>query len=446
MRPASDTVRRRWRAAVYTMIVLVALAARIPFFAYKSGDYVDFVHGWYNFIQQHGGFRAQRYVFANYNVPYLYLLTAATYLPVSPLIAVKIISVVFDGILAWFVYRILRFRYPSGWRPVAGATVVVLLPTIVLNSSMWGQSDSTYSAFAVGGVYWLLRRKHWLACAFFGLALAFKLQIVFLFPALLVLVLRKRLPWRPLAAIPGVYLLLDVPAFLLGANPHDLLLVYVRQTMTNDQFTMSTPNVYQYLEVAGSGTTWSLEVLAAVLVVLALIVVIVVRRVTLTDSHVTLVATVSVLLVPFLLPKMHERYFYLADVLTVVTALWLPQKLWHVPVLTQFASLFSYLPFLLLPYRLRDMTGNAAIADRSGFVEPHTMTESFQILGAQFTVPELLSRAFPPVVDFRILTTALLLALISMIITTARDLGRAERDPFCSRTLEVNGGRIRETA
>jgi Gpi18-like mannosyltransferase len=38
-------------------------------------------------------------------------------------------------------------------------------------------------------------------------------------------------------------------------------------------------------------------------------------------------------LVPFVLPSMHERYFYLADVLTLILAFYLPRQLWFVPII-----------------------------------------------------------------------------------------------------------------
>src|ERR1035438_1018447 len=69
------------------------------------------------------------------------------------------------------------------------AAVVLFLPTVVLNSSLWGQIDATYASLGLGGLYFVLRRRPWLACTFFGLALSFKLQVVFLFPVLLLLVL-----------------------------------------------------------------------------------------------------------------------------------------------------------------------------------------------------------------------------------------------------------------
>ena len=112
----------------------------------------------------------------------LYLLALLTYTPLGPLIGIKLISVPFDLVLGYFTYRIVRLRYPHGWVPTVAAAVVLFLPTVVLNSALWGQIDATYTSLALGGLYFVLRRRPWLACIFFGLALSFKLQVVFLFP------------------------------------------------------------------------------------------------------------------------------------------------------------------------------------------------------------------------------------------------------------------------
>jgi len=47
-----------------------------------------------------------------------------------------------------------------------------------------------------------------------------------------------------------------------------------------------------------------------------------------------------------LLPKMHERYFYPADVFSLVAAFFIPE-IWFVPIAYQVISLLSYTPFLL---------------------------------------------------------------------------------------------------
>jgi Gpi18-like mannosyltransferase len=337
------------RAVVLVAVLCCAVCVRLPLFPFRSGDYDAYFGQWYTFIAQHGGFAALRYDFANYNVPYLYLLALLTYTPIPALWGVKLISVAFDLLLALFSYRIVALRRPGTWWPVVTAGVVLFLPTVVMNSSLWGQADSIYSAFGVAGVYFVLRRRPWLACLCFGLAFSFKLQIVFLFPVLVPLAVRRRVPWPALLLIPGVYLLLAVPALLAGANVRELLTVYADQAGTYQQLTLNAPNLYQFLgDVGHVPTVRALGIELTGLLLVALALPVVVRRMELTPTRIVLATTVSALLVPYFLPAMHERYFYLADVLAVIAACHVPRRLWALPVLEQFASAFSYAPFLLL--------------------------------------------------------------------------------------------------
>jgi Gpi18-like mannosyltransferase len=344
----NERFRFAGKTLVVAIVVLGGIAIRASFLGHQTTDYGTYFKPWYDFIVQHGGFFALKYDFANYNVPYLYLLAALTYIPVPALFGVKAIAVVFDFLLGFFAYRIVAVRYPRSWWPILAGAVVIYLPTVVLNSSMWAQVDAIYSAFGLGGVYFVLRRRPWLACLFFGFALAFKLQAVFLFPALLLFVLMRRVPWQALLLIPTVYLLLDVPAVLVGANFSTLVKVYVNETNTYDQLTLNAPNIYQYWgNFSYSKPLRPLGLAVTEFLVLSLIFLAVVRRIQLTTSHIVLAATVSALLVPYVLPSMHERYFYLADGLTVISAFYLPRRLWPLPVLEQFSSAFSYAPFLL---------------------------------------------------------------------------------------------------
>ncbi|QUQ67918.1 hypothetical protein [Kutzneria sp. CA-103260] len=336
------------KIGVAAVVVIAAAALRMAFLNYETGDGRIFL-SWYDHIAQNGGFAALKDIsFANYNVTYLYLLAALSYLPVTPLIGIKIVSAVFDFLLGYFVYKIVALRYPGKWWPVLAGTITLFLPTVVVNASMWGQADAMYAAFAVGGVYFILRKRPWMACVFIGIAFALKLQTVFLFPLLLLLVLLRYLPWKSLLAIPLVYVVLDIPALIIGTSPAQLISVYVAQTGTFDLLTLNAPNIYQYL---GTSVTSSALRIAGILLtgflVLALVVALWWRRVELSATRIILAATVSVLLVPYFLPAMHERYFFLADALTVVAAFYLPRKLWALPVLEQFASFFAYLPFLI---------------------------------------------------------------------------------------------------
>ncbi len=355
----------RWRPSgpvVLTVaVVVLALGLRRLMFPAESDDYRYFLHPWYEFISGHGGFQALKDTgFSDYNVPYLYVLAALSHLPVHDLAGIKVVSTMFDLLAAYVTFLIVDLRHPErSWRPYAAGAVVLFLPTVAANSGWWGQADSVYSTLALAGVYAVLRHRPWWACTFLGVALAFKLQAVFVFPFLLVMLLTRRVPWRALLAVPAAYLLLDVPALLIGADPGRLLTVYARQTGTYPALSMNAPSVYEFFQVGDyTDAVRTAGVLVTGLVVLALVALVVLRRPgrgrlfaggwqqELTDTQIVLLATCSVVLVPFLLPSMHDRYFYLADVLSVIAAFYAPERLWYLPVLVQVSSFGSYLHYL----------------------------------------------------------------------------------------------------
>ena len=51
-------------------------------------------------------------------------------------------------------------------------------------------------------------------------------------------------------------------------------------------------------------------------------------------------------ILPFLLPKMHDRFLFMADVLSLVLFAY-NKKLWFVPLVTIYASYNSYVWFLM---------------------------------------------------------------------------------------------------
>jgi Gpi18-like mannosyltransferase len=357
-------------AAATTVVVVVALSVRMLLLPSESEDYRTFLDPWYLHIVIFGGFRALADPsFSDYNVPYLYLLAALTYLPLPALVGIKWVSTLFDLVLAYYTFRIVLLLRPTRpWDALGAAAAVLFLPTVVTNSGWWGQCDSIFTAFLVGGVHYVLRYRPWWACTFFGIALAFKFQAVFLFPLLLVLVLVGRVPWRSLLAVPAAYLALDVPALVLGADPGQLLTVYARQTNAYPFLTVNAPSAYQFVSVPGNTDSVRRAGVLVAGTLVALLIGLAVwslrrgRRGVpaaglgapgLTDSRIVLLATSSAIVVPFLLPSMHERYFYVADVLTVIAAFRLPRQLWYVPVLVQLASFGSYLKYVspgLSPY------------------------------------------------------------------------------------------------
>ncbi len=64
-----------------------------------------------------------------------------------------------------------------------------------------------------------------------------------------------------------------------------------------------------------------------------------------TDERMIEWAMLSVLIVPYFLPKMHDRFFLPADIFSVLLAFYFP-SLFFVPIVICLVSFFSYFPFL----------------------------------------------------------------------------------------------------
>ena len=57
-------------------------------------------------------------------------------------------------------------------------------------------------------------------------------------------------------------------------------------------------------------------------------------------------ALLSSISIPYFLPKMHERYFFVADIVSILYAFWRPSHFW-VAIIINLISFFAYGPFLL---------------------------------------------------------------------------------------------------
>ncbi len=344
------TATPRWvRLLVLAAIIAVAISVRIPFLHIETLDYQAFLSRWYDTLDT-GGFGAFRERFADYNYPYLYLIWLLTALNIPALIGIKAISILFDLVLGFFAYRIVALRTSRFWLRALAFGVVVLLPSVIANSAWWGQADAVYSAFVLGGVYFLMRAQSeslransiW-ACVMFGLAISFKLQAVFVLPVLAWLLMRRRLPWYSLFAIPLVFLLLDLPAVLAGASWDTALSVYLDQTGSYKQLTLGAANLYQLIPIDGDATWLAhLGIAAAAAVIVVFLAWSVWRKPAVTPTSILVVATASAVVVPFLLPAMHDRYFYTAEVLSVVMAFYLPLRFVLIPILIQAAAIGVY--------------------------------------------------------------------------------------------------------
>ena len=325
--------------------VLGSLLLRWSLLDFESGDYHLFLSRWYDRILDDGwGALSKDYV--TYPPPYVCLLCLCSYLPLPKIYAIKLISIFFDYMVAWLVFKIVRAGRPSGPWAWSAAILVLYLPTVWLNSSVWGQCDSIFTAALLGTLLSIMRARGALALAIYGLALALKPQAIFLGPLLGGLFFAGLLRWRWVWLPVVVYAFCGLPAVLAGRTFLKTILHYSTQTNLH-QLTIGATNWYQWIPNSAYDTFFGagliLSTVAGVYLMLATQVAF--RGPTHNGPCLVLAAATTLVLVPYLLPGMHERYFFPADILCLVYAFYFPRR-WYVAVLAEFASFFTYLPYL----------------------------------------------------------------------------------------------------
>lgn len=352
--------REGYRGRDWTSLLLPvagAMLLRMCLLDYQSGDYLDFLSHWATFFREHEGFSALAMDVGDYNVPYLYFIAAMSGLNIPDLYGYKLFSIFFDVVLAWGGLRLVRvLRGEQGGKclPAVAFLGMLWLPTVVLNGSLWGQCDAIYGALLVHGVALALEGRTGWSVVLAAVAFSFKLQTVFLLPLWGVLWLGKRIRFRELWLFPLTYLLTIVPALCLGKPLGDILKVYWEQMGQYPRLSLNAPSVFQWIPYGvpvQEGLAARLGIGSAALLVLALLLVGLRWGERMDGRAYMAVAVVLAIGVPFLLPHMHERYFFLADVLTLCWAC-VGWRRSGVLVLTAGASLASYAVYLRLKYNL----------------------------------------------------------------------------------------------
>ncbi len=320
---------------------------------YETLDYKDFLSHWVAFYRDNLGFRSLSYPLGNYNIPYLYFLCFFSYLPLRDLFLIKLLSIFFDVLLAFAAMELLGLCGVSGRGRLISFFTLLFLPTVVLNGSLWGQCDSIYVALALLGLWLGLSDRPCLSVACFALSFGFKLQAVFFLPLMAVLWFRGSYKLRHFTLFPAVYVLLVLPAVLLGKPFLETLTLYASQAdSVGTGLNYNSPSIYAFFwRSPQTAEAANLGIVGAFTFMLSLLLLCFFRREKLSERAVIAAAFLFAAGIPFLLPHMHDRYFFGADVLSVVLGF---SCLFCIPCapLLQYASLLSYYAYFKMRFLL----------------------------------------------------------------------------------------------
>ncbi len=336
---------KRWHKQIGIAAALLAagILQKWYYLDFLSGDFQGFLYHWLNHIQRVPLDRAYSHAFSNYAPLYTYLLGGIDLLfpMVLRLHAVKFLSFLGEGIACYFAWRIVALVHgPRSWLALLAPLAIFISPSAAVNSASAAQCDIWYTAFLLATIYTLFIQRPGRAMVYYGIAVSLKLQAVFLAPFLLACLLRHIIRWRHAWIPAAVYIATLLPAWAQGRPFTELLLVYWNQFHTYDNLG-NAGNFYFLLREYDFILMRNIG-LAVTMVAACIFAGISYKRWRLEKGVIPaiLLATFCVGLMPFLLPKMLDRYFFPADMFSLVLACLNPRWI-LITICFQFSSMLA---------------------------------------------------------------------------------------------------------
>lgn len=342
---------------IIVIATAIALFARYKMILYPTQDMVGYVLNWLHQIKV-GGFASFYTIDADYSPLFLFILALISLLPSGELISlqghtfyqnemiyVKSLYFLFTIALALAIYLIVHHLTKDKTKAMLGYLLLIALPTVFMNSTIWGNADVIYATFIVYAFYFSLINKDGWTFAFFGLAFAFKMQAIFFVPYLVIMLLNRKLKFHKIFYALLAFFLTLVPAYLFGATVAQSLNFIPEQLNGYRKLTLGCANFWQLVNFRGDIVNDNAAWLGVLLAGVSLAVVYL-RRVNLSSSaHRFRVFFLLTMATIFFLPYMHERYFYLIDVSVIIYALIDKKKLHFLPLM-QVSSIIAYYHYL----------------------------------------------------------------------------------------------------
>lgn len=290
-----------------------------------SGDYRAFLQPWYETIQQLGG-KALGVQVGDYNLPYQTFILMMTYLPLKPLYAYKLVSCIFDYLLAVLAGKLAGILGGTRKAQMALYGAVLLFPQVWIDSAHWAQCDSIYTFWILLCVCLYLKEHYAVAFCVLGVALSFKLQAVFIVPFFFMvwLIWNRHHFQKFLWILPGFYAFC-VPAILGGRKLTDPFGIYLNQTTEYSAIRFNFPSFWGMLFPAGTHSDWNR---IAVLLTMSVLAAGLWKMLNMQMKQEAWLPYDRSLLLRLciwciwtcvlFLPNMHERYAYSLDILMLV--------------------------------------------------------------------------------------------------------------------------------
>ena len=318
----------------------------------ESADYWGFLEDWMRQIREGGGYRSLGHQISNYTSPYMYIMCFLSYITDNDLYALKLVSVCFDYAASIAIFLLIFQMTGNVKKSILGMAVLLLSPTVIIDSAYWCQCDIIYTTFILYALYNFFKNNSKWCLIFIGISFAFKQQVLFIVPFLLIMWLKKRtIRLVHFLWVPVIYVISTLPAWMMGRDFKELLLIYFDQSETYPWGTLEYPNIYALLgeampdmrhadEVSGAGIFMTIILLGCLAYYFYT------KNINMTDELIMTLALFTVGVIVYCLPHMHDRYGFLIDILAIVYGVINIKKL---PITFGFfiVSILSFMPYLI---------------------------------------------------------------------------------------------------
>ena len=327
------------------ILTFIALMIRISFLNFISNDYVYFLEPWSSFYKEYG-ILGLKYKIGDYNCLYNTFLAILSYIPIKSLYIIKIFSFIFDFGCGVLGYKIVKKVTNSKISSYITYGIILFIPTVLFNSSLWGQCDAIYTFFALFGIYFLIKEKYLLSFIFMGISFAFKLQAVFILPVYIIYyIVKKRYSILYFLIIPLVNIICAIPSLIIGRSFMDIIMIYFNQTNSYSDYVLNFPNMYQFI-----GQYEGLDkfgIFITIMIFGLVLYYILKKKIILNSNSILFLSMISVVIATYFLPYMHDRYLFMADIFSVIWYVSNKNKKYlYVPITICFVSFATYVSYL----------------------------------------------------------------------------------------------------
>ncbi|ETP72621.1 putative integral membrane protein [Lachnospiraceae bacterium JC7] len=336
----------------YIWMLLIGLSAILLRYMFReliSNDMKACLVPWYEELPRLSFRRALVTQVGNYYPLYQLMIYGLTRFPGDSVFKYKLLSCLFDFVLALGVYFFVK-KYTDSGKAVTGYAVTLFLPTVWLNSAAWGQCDSIYVSLIVIALYLLFNEKTTGSVILLGLAMAFGSQTVFVLPFFLFVYIygfikkKTRLQLLHFVTIPVTMIWASCPNILAGRPITDLIAVYFSRTGKYGVISGNYPGVWKLMRLSYDSDKWWC-IGFTLLILCGLMIWFYRNNVDIFGRHFLWCAFLLSYTCVLFLPGMNERYGYIYEILAVLLALCTGAG-WYAVMITQLISMKTYFYFL----------------------------------------------------------------------------------------------------